>query len=102
MCLPDLGPVIFAFLAMPLVIAVTGPLVARLVRLTRPWLFAIPAIWALVVVFLALGPGGSFWPFNSAVSSAVIFLVPYALLAVYSGRRSPAAAIGGGDDRVSP
>src|SRR5215813_13795214 len=39
-CLPDLGPLIFAIYAFPVVIALVGPLVARLLRAQRPWFFA--------------------------------------------------------------
>ncbi|WP_426502491.1 hypothetical protein ACPPVO_33185 [Dactylosporangium sp. McL0621] len=88
-CLPDLGPLIFATMLMPVLIAVTGPLVARLLGLARPLLFAVPAAWAVVLACVGLGPadGRHRWPYNSAVSSIVILLVPYCLLALWVSRR---------------
>jgi hypothetical protein len=43
-CLPDLGPAILAIMAMPVVIVAVGPLVAKLLRLPSPGLFAAPVV----------------------------------------------------------
>jgi hypothetical protein len=42
-CFPNLGPLILAITSIPLVIAIVGPLVARLLGASRPWFFAVPA-----------------------------------------------------------
>ena len=85
-CLPDLGPLILAVASMPLVIAVVGPLIARLLHASRPWLFAAPAAWAVVLACVGLGPadGQNRWPFNDTISSVVILLVPYSLIALWT------------------
>jgi hypothetical protein len=85
-CLPDLGPLILAITSMPLVIAIVGPLVARLLRASRPWFFAVPAAWAVVLACVGLGPadGQNRWPFNDTFSSIVILLVPYSLIALWT------------------
>jgi hypothetical protein len=86
-CLPDLGPAILAILAMPVVMGVVGPLVAKLLRLPTPGLFAAPVAWAVVVASVWLGPPDSrdHWPFNSLTSTVSIFLALYAVLAVWAG-----------------
>ena len=84
-CLPDLRPLILSVSSMPVVIAVVGPLVARLFALPWPWLFAIPAAWAAVMACVGLGPadGQSRWPFHGTLTSLVILLVPYSLIALW-------------------
>jgi hypothetical protein len=79
-CLPHLGPAILAMLAMPVVMAVAGPLVALLLRLSSPGLFATPVLWTVVAADLQ-----DHWPFNSLTSTILILLVSYALLAVWPG-----------------
>jgi hypothetical protein len=79
-CLPHLGPAILAMLAMPVVMAVVGPLVAMLLRLSSPGLLAAPVLWTVVVADLQ-----DHWPFNSLTSTILIFLASYALLAVWVG-----------------
>lgn len=73
-CLPDLGPVIHAVLAFPVVVAVVGPLAGRLVRVPRPWWLAAPVAWAVVLACVGLGPvgGQASWPFSSALSCLAI------------------------------
>jgi hypothetical protein len=85
-CLPDLGPLILAVSSIPVVIAAVGPLVARLFALPWPWLFAVPAAWAVVVACVGLGPadGQSRWPFHGALTSLVILLVQYSLIALWT------------------
>jgi hypothetical protein len=79
-CLPHLGPAILAMLAMPVVMAVVGPLVAMLLHLSSPGLFATPVLWTVVAADLQ-----DHWLFNSLTSTISIFLVSYALLAVWLG-----------------
>lgn len=85
-CLPDLGPLILAIVSLPLVIAIVGPLVARLLRMSRPWFFVVPAGWAVAVACVGLGPADSRdrWPFNDVFSSLVILLIPYSLIALWT------------------
>src|SRR4051794_27883321 len=84
-CFPDLGPLILAAISVPLVIAIVGPLVARLLRMP-PWFFVVPAGWALVVACVGLGPadGQDRWPFNDVFSSLGILLIPYSLIALWT------------------
>jgi hypothetical protein len=83
-CIPDLGPLIAAVIAVPLAIALAGPLVAWLTRIPRPWLFALPAAWAVVLAMVVLGPGNlqAVWPFNSLAAILLILWVPYGLIAM--------------------
>jgi uncharacterized protein (DUF952 family) len=97
-CLPDVGPVIHAMLAFPVVVAVVGPLAGRLLRVPRPWWLAAPAAWAVVLACIGLGPadGQAHWPYSSALSCLAILLMPYGLIAWWTSRpasaRTPAAA----------
>ncbi|MEV4515432.1 hypothetical protein AB0K00_41560 [Dactylosporangium sp. NPDC049525] len=87
-CLPDLGPLILAVLAIPVAVAVTGPLVARLLRVPNPPLFAIPAAFMVVWACVSLGPARNIrWPFNDLVSTVLILWLPYVLIAVWVSRR---------------
>ncbi|MEU5726609.1 hypothetical protein ABZ783_33010 [Micromonospora sp. NPDC047738] len=88
-CLPDLGPVILAILSVPVLMAVVGPLAARILRLPAPGLFAMPVIWAVVVACVLLGPADrrQHWPFDSPVGLGFTFLLPYAGLALWAGHR---------------
>jgi hypothetical protein len=83
-CVRDMGPGILAMAFIPMVIAVSGPLMASLLQLRYPALFVLPALWAVVVVSIRFGaPDWSDrWPFNGFVSSALILSVPYVLLAL--------------------
>jgi hypothetical protein len=85
-CFPNLGPLILAMFSMPLVIAIVGPLVARLLGASRPWFFAVPAAWAVVLACVGLysADGQNSWPFNDPYSSVVILLVPYSLIALWT------------------
>ena len=89
-CLPDLGPVIHAVLAFPVVVAVVGPLAGRLLRVPRPWLLAAPAA-AVVLACVGLGPaeGQAYWPFSMPCCLAIL-LVPYGLIAWWTSRPAPA------------
>jgi hypothetical protein len=87
-CLPDLGPLILAVTSMPLVMAVVGPLVAWLLRASRPLFFTLPAAWALVLVCVGLGTPSDRWPFNDTVSSVALLVLPYILVALWISRRS--------------
>jgi uncharacterized protein (DUF952 family) len=91
-CLPDLGPLINAVLAFPVVVAVAGPLAGRLLRVPRPWWLAAPAAWAGVLAYVGLGPadGQAYWPFSSALSCLAILLLPYGLIAWWTSRSAPA------------
>src|ERR1700755_2942355 len=73
-CLPDLGPVIHAVLAFPVVVAVVGPLAGRVLPVRRLGWLAAPAAWAVVLACVGLGPaeGQAHWPFSSAVSCLAI------------------------------
>jgi hypothetical protein len=85
-CLPDLGPLIFAVSSMPVVIAVVGPLVARLFALPWQWLFAVPAAWALVVACAGLGSADDQRPrlLHDPVTSVAILLILYSLIALWT------------------
>jgi hypothetical protein len=65
--------------------------------------FAGPALWAVVLACVALGPAANqqVWPFDSAVGSMVILLVPYAALAVWTSRPSVPVQAPAGDSRGS-
>ena len=88
-CLPDLGPALLAITAMPLVIAIVGPMAAYLLGASRPGFFAVPAAWATVLACVGTGPadGQDRWPFNDAVSSVTILLLPYCLIALWAFRQ---------------
>ena len=85
-CFPDLGPAILAVVSLPLVIAIVGPLVARLLRLSPPLFFVVPAGWVMVIACVGLGPadGQDRWPFNDAYSSLGILLILYSLIALWT------------------
>ncbi|GAA3241498.1 hypothetical protein GCM10010532_082590 [Dactylosporangium siamense] len=87
-CLPDVRPVIYALTCMPLVIAIVGPLIARLVGASRPLWFAVPAAWVVVLACIGLGPadGQDQWPFNDPFSSIAILLAPYIAIALRTSR----------------
>jgi hypothetical protein len=103
-CVPDVRPLILAITSIPLVIAIVGPLVARLLGASRPWFFAVPAAWAVVVACVGIGPadGQNRWPFNDTLSSVVILLAPYSLIALWTSwqqakdraRRTPTTSPG--------
>ncbi|HKN52537.1 MAG TPA: hypothetical protein VJX66_08555 [Amycolatopsis sp.] len=88
-CLPDLGPLILAITSMPMVMAIVGPLVARLLGVSRPWFFVVPAAWGVVLACVGLGPadGQNRWPFNDTFTSIVILLAPYSLIALWTSWR---------------
>ncbi|MEV0128763.1 hypothetical protein AB0H83_09890 [Dactylosporangium sp. NPDC050688] len=90
-CLPDVRSLILAIVSVPVVIAVVGPVVARLLGMAWPWLFAAPAGWAVVLACVGLGPadGQEHWPFNDPFSSVVILLVPYCAIALVTVRQPP-------------
>ncbi len=87
-CIPDLGPFIAAAVTVPVIIAVAGPLAARLIELPRPWLSSLPAAWAVVLACVAGGPGGlqAFWPFSNLAAVLLILCFPYGLIAVWTLR----------------
>lgn len=74
-------------LAMSVVMAVVGPLIAKLLRLPSSGLFATPVLWPVMVASVGFGPAESqnHWPFNSLTSTISIFFVFYALLAIWVG-----------------
>src|SRR5258705_5359128 len=84
-CLPDLGPVILVVSLVAVVIALAGPLVAHLLGIRHPALFALPSAWAVVVACVGLGPADrqDQWPFNDLVSSLLILWIPYSLIALW-------------------
>ncbi|MEV4137157.1 hypothetical protein AB0J72_33915 [Dactylosporangium sp. NPDC049742] len=69
-------------------IAIVGPLLARFLGASRPWLFAAPAAWAtaLTCVGLGLADGQNHWPFNDAFSSIAILLLSYSVIALWTSR----------------
>jgi len=78
-CLPDVGPFLFGLMMFPIVAAVLGPVLAWLLRARRPGLYATPAAWILILACVGSGPADQQdrWPYNSFVTSLVIFLIPY-------------------------
>jgi hypothetical protein len=89
-CLPDLGPLILASTSMLLVMAVVGPLVARLLGVPRPWLFIVVPAGAVVLACTGFGPAAAVqnhWPFNDTFGRIVILLVAYSLIALWISRQ---------------
>ncbi|MBG6136364.1 hypothetical protein [Longispora fulva] len=76
-CLPDLGPLIRAAFVGLVVVALVGPLVARVLRLRTPWMFAAP-VGVMVCVM-----------FSNSVLPLLLIWSSYAPLAVWVMRRRP-------------
>jgi hypothetical protein len=83
-CLPDLRPMFLAVFVMPVLMAVIGPLTARLLRLRRPALFAIPAALAAAWLCAGLVPAGQgYWGLVGVVGVPVVLLMSYVVIAVW-------------------
>jgi hypothetical protein len=86
-CLPDVTGILLTGAAIPVVLSLLGPLAARLLRLPEPWLYAIPAAWAVVVVCLGLGLGGQTVATPGAAVGFLALWISYGVIAVWrSGR----------------
>ncbi|GAA4262836.1 hypothetical protein GCM10022255_101930 [Dactylosporangium darangshiense] len=95
-CLADLEGVLLAIASVPVVVAIAAPVAARLLGAPLAGLYAVPAVWVLVVACVGVGPADRqrVWPFNSFVSSLAIYLVLYALLGLYGARAGATARPG--------
>jgi hypothetical protein len=82
-CLPDVTGILLAGAAIPLALCLLGPLAARLLRLPQPWLYAIPAGWAVVVVCLGLGLGGQAVASAGVTVSLLVLWLAYGLIALW-------------------
>jgi hypothetical protein len=78
----ELSALIVVACELPLMIAVVGPVVARLLGVRRPSFFAIPAAWAVCVVLVS-AVEKPIWPFNDPLSSLLILWIPYPLISVW-------------------
>jgi hypothetical protein len=87
-CLPDVGPLIVVALSMAVVIVVVSPVVGWMLRAPRPLVFELPVLWALVLVWVSLGPGE--WqrhgPFNDGFSIVFILMCSYCLAGLWAFR----------------
>jgi hypothetical protein len=93
--LHDLGVVVLLIAGTPVLLAMMGPLVAWLLRFRPPGclVFAAPAGWLAIWIWLAFSFQGAHWLAYSLGATAVILLISYCLSAwlasaIESARRS--------------
>ncbi|WP_212844715.1 hypothetical protein [Catellatospora sp. IY07-71] len=90
-CVQGFGPLMLAALAVPVIVLVAGPLLARLLRMPVPDAFAAPAVWVVVMVCVGLdqpADGRRRWPLAEPFSTIGVLLVLYVLVALLVTRRT--------------